>query len=521
MKLNSDKARLDSGSEPQGVAATLNALDIQARSPFESMAPWGEPPTPVLPECVIQDSALLPLPERLEDIGEARNGRIGDLLGLWQTRSAPLSKYERIELTKFFAKHLPEPEVEIVPVGIDLGFLLKTPLTMRVRNSLRSGGFVRGSNGLRVGDLIGEAYFGVGSLLQLMCIAESAVRSSRLPEAEFAPELRPHRVADSTAASTKNPANERSLVDLENCRAKLFRMLSIVCDLEGVRNLSDVLRPRILSVVGASGVDKELADISLLDLVEEQEIPSRAFYTHLESLVEEFSESEHKVATGRMCIDEQLTLSKLSKDIGVSEERVRHLQQRLERRATELGGAALDAIAGILEWQIGSITKKRLLHQRLMEVFPVKDTLAARMGRGILFSRLDRNPVLGFYLDSQAFKLVEAIRSRAQELADDVGLIDAEELRKLLPNRSWRNHWSQLLACAHITEIEGVPGLRDTQDARIKASMILIGGPSTVREIAAKCHLTIANVKKGLRRIRSVRQVGNDRWEVFQETAAS
>ena len=109
---------------PGGMVAGLGAL-----------APWGSPPTPLLPRWFREVLALVPLPDELKDSASSVM-TVRDLGKLWESRSAPLDKNASRALIGLVGDHRPPPDHVVVPSACDHAILVQYPLRVRTRNGL-------------------------------------------------------------------------------------------------------------------------------------------------------------------------------------------------------------------------------------------------------------------------------------------------------------------------------------------------------------------------------------------------
>ena len=137
------------------------------------VAPWGSPPTPLLPRWY-RDSiphVRLSANIRKENPGVAT---IGDLDAFWDGKSRPIGDPIRRSLLYIANTYPPPSSLVVIPPEVDRVELLDQLLSTRTANALRRGGFVQRSGPLTVGDVLAIPSVGMTSLVELMCVAEAA-----------------------------------------------------------------------------------------------------------------------------------------------------------------------------------------------------------------------------------------------------------------------------------------------------------------------------------------------------------
>ena len=101
---------------------------------------------------------------------------------------------------------------------------------------------------------------------------------------------------------------------------------------------------------------------------------------------------------------------------------------------------------------------------------------------------------------------------QARRLADDVGLVDEQQLIASLPNEGWRRFWPWVRERCGLHDLFGSLGIRDSGKARAKAALISIGRPATREEIARICGFGENKAGSHLSVIPSVVKADKDRW---------
>ena len=82
----------------------------------------------------------------------------------------------------------------------------------------------------------------------------------------------------------------------------------------------------------------------------------------------------------------------------------------------------------------------------------------------------------------------------AADAADDVGVINEQNLRAFADGRGWSDHFDELVAACALARVEGRLALDETRRAALKAVLLNVGRPATSHELAATTSLTAGAV---------------------------
>ena len=206
------------------------------------------------------------------------------------------------------------------------------------------------------------------------------------------------------------------------------------------------------------------------------------------------------------------TLEEIGSLVGVTRERIRQIQSRVEGKIRMALGRELRIIAWTLKEQLDHIIPECEFERRIEELLPDDPPLTKGLFRQRLITAMGYTLQEGVYLDKQASRVVEEIGASARKLADDVGLVDDEQLIAELPSEDWRRFWPWLRERCGLHDLHGSLGIRDSAKARAKAALLSVGRPATREEIAAVCGLEEARIGGHLSNIASVARADKDRW---------
>ena len=289
-------------------------------------------------------------------------------------------------------------------------------------------------------------------------------------------------------------------------------VLSTAQDLEIAGNLADALNPALLEVADTIGFRDALEKIALSSLSLEQDLPSKRVLLVLTKLCHSVTDAERKVIEQRLCEDRHKTLECVGEELGVTRERVRQIQVRLERKIKQKVWGDIALLSELLVKSLPPITDSNFLDTRISRLFGGDSTLAGRLASTQLKQALGYTEVNGYLLNARAEEVVSELRAEAHNNKDDVGLVDEEALASVLPNEQWKKDWGALLECTGFQKIAGFPCLRDSARARVKAALLKIGRPATKEEISARCGLDTLRVGGAISNIPSIVRADIYRW---------
>ena len=461
---------------------------------FRTVAPWGSPPTPLLPRWFRDVLASVRIPTRLRRPYSPAT-TVGDLGQFWETRSAPLDKAHQMALITLVSGHRPPPDYVVVPQGFDRSFLEQCPLKRRTRNCLKRSGLLAGEAGITVGQLLSIPNFGIASLLDLMCIVEASLVHVPLTiSASEAAGLNPRELSWSAAAAVMQP------------------VLSAAAKFCGAETLGDAFRRNLSQIASTLGLTPKFDAIRIQDLTGGQRI-TEDFVGRIAALQVNMSTAERLILEERLLSPSRKTLAQLSAMVGVTRERIRQIEQRLAATIESDIGSLLSVIVGLARQQLGPVVPAKDFDGWIGELFENSDHRhAAVLADRLLRSQLDYSCDSVTCLDGEAMSIVERLRKVASSVADDVGLIDETKLRAQLPGEKWAQHWPALLERCKFNQLTGRLAIRDTAKARVKAGLLNIGHPATREEVAQLCGIDSKRIGAKLSAIPGVIRADKNRW---------
>lgn len=502
--------------------------------------PWGSPMTPLLPNWHVKQYGGVELPQvvrqamtRQPQGREVQPRTVGELPLFWAFRSEPVSKEVRYSLARL-AKNFRRPPGDhvVLPAGTDMARLLQCPLQTRTRNYITR--LKRHSppileQPIVVWQLLEAKAFGIGSLIDLMCVTEAALDRGFLEsEAEIQfPE--PLDVSTIAWAATTALMNQLLRGSMES---------------DGSVTLRDAIQSDLAQMADVLGITEELNRIRLSDLTNGRTVAEQALVA-LETFWQQQSPAARAVVEGRILAHRPSTPRAIADKIGFSTERIRQLRDQVENTLKPSGEIAtkIAAVANVVRPGLSAITTESELERQIRTIFPsptinatdasnaVNVANAANQSNSDDQPETDRvtDPVVtlaqsllkkelgyicrdGICLNKTVANLVLDLRQAADAIQDDVGLVVETELRKYLTDDRWHEYWQTLVRLSGLHRINGRLATRKTDMARTKAALLSIGYPATKEDIAQLCGLSPKIVTACLSRISEVVRADKKRW---------
>ena len=399
------------------------------------------------------------------------------------------------------------------PAGFDRSILHRLLLTFRTANALRTARLMEGDNALAVRDLLGIRNFGHLSMKNLLFEVEEVLkeRAAAGVEASHQASPSPRDAADSAqqGGATASPTAAGPWQGAGNLLRPLF---AAAVELRVGATLADALHPDFLRLAARLGLDREMSAIRIENLVEGAIGPLSLMSSRLARTIEAMSATERTIVEERLLRAPPLTLEAIGSRVGLTRERIRQIQVGVERRIGGTMGAERRVLALVLQEQLGSIAPEATVERRLESLLSAASPLVERLLGRALIAEMGFTLRDGFYIDESTRKVIEEVKAHAQELADDVGLVDESELIARLPEGEWRRSWPWLRKQCGLHDLHGSWGIRSTRKARAKAALLSFGRPAARQEIAAVCGLPERRIGAHLSNIPSVVKADKDRW---------
>ena len=499
-------------------------------------APWGSSPTPLLPRWYINAFSSTPLPLALVPASARRAASgallrtVGDLPRFWEHRVTPLGD-DLLRLLVGLVQHRQPPAHYVVlPAGVDPARLLACPLRTRAGRCLQRAILrqaFREDQTTTVGELLALPHFGIGSLLDVMCIAEAALGNRYLSTSRN-PATSPQ---DSAVESPSEPEPDPALalqqpfeppavpsVAWASATVLLKRLLAASLEFQGIRTLGDALDSDLTGLATTMDLTDDLDSIPISDLASGPSLAEEVL-----AAIDEQRESESLSPVERLILEQRLlapqprTLEEVGRGANLTRERIRQLERPLSRTIESTVGRRMEVIASLIREKLNPVVTESDLEERICSTFPTISSpdspdAATDIARHFLRAGLDYSCVDGTCLSNDAIAVVDELRGGARSLADDAGLVEVTDLQAHLPNDDWQQYWDVLVDRCSLHRLGGRLALRDTAKARAKAALLTIGAPATKEEVAELSGLDPDRAGAQLSLLPSVVRADKVRW---------
>ena len=464
------------------------------------LAPWGAPPTPLLPRWYREELAGTPLPGAVRRANPTLE-TVGELGTFWEKVQAPVGK-DVLDALVSLIQRWPPPDHVVIHAGFDPKEILAFPLRKRTANvlhSLHENGQLSVDEDITVGILMSAWSFGRRSLLDLMCVAELASPESR----ESPPE------ADTPGVSCP-PTSPRP--EGEQLLRLLDVLLSAAREFHGAETVGQALRLDLYGLASTIGMAEELDSRQVRDFTRCGRI-SDTVTQRLADFPKSLSPREALIVEWRLFSRSPARLEDLGRVIGVTRERVRQIEQALLEKVEKLVGREVGILARFLGEQIGPVVDAAVLDDRIAALFAPSDE-GPSIGHaiGLVRTKLNYSCVNGICLDEAALGVTKAMKEAIASGGDEVGLVDAQTLRDQLPGEDWSGRFCMIIQACDFAHYGNWIAPRDTVPARAKAALLRFGRPATAEEIAEASGLDVHQVRGQFRRLPTVVKADKMHW---------
>ena len=425
--------------------------------PTADTSPWGARPTPLLPAWYREVFASTPLPPAIRALAPDLSV-IGDLGQFWKSASSPIGASLLSELVASIKHEIPDVDMVIVKESSLADAAFRWPLRARSRNCLRR--WLRCADGdLTVGTALDMQRFGVSSLIDLMCVAESAPLSvCELEEAEDTPP----------------------------------------CD-------TSVSPPSVADVGWSEDRDAEGGYKVVRNLI-----------ASISAAITELNPTERSVLTLRMRPEGQSTYREIAYEKGLSKGWAERVGRRAIGRVAASSSLLVESVTDLLRQQLGHITTHRRFHLSIDALFSDLGRLDVRLARQLITSSLDYTRVGDAYLDSEAVRLVKGLHEHVSKLGDGYGTIKEDVLRAWLPETRWGPYWGALVAAAGFIRLGEYLARDSTYKTRIRVALYGIGRPATRDQIAERSGLESERLSYHLSVMPDVARAAKGCWAITE-----
>ena len=520
---------------------------IPPTHPPSAPATWGSPPTPILPKWYRERFSSRPLPPALGQLQVASTlstttiSTVADLESLWARQSTPPEDHLLRLLVELVQDAPPPGHFVVLPADVCRARWLELPFRTRTRNCLQRasrGDALPPGEAITVAQLLVLPNLGTLSLIDLMCVTEAALKSGYLPQGAFSdtsarpssdrrpsPDEPSEPLSSTTAVARPLTAGESPAVPNAHWDAAtplLKRLLTAAAEFRGARTLGAALSIDLVDLAAALGITSDLDDMLIDDITDGQALADEAVVAVAE-FWESLSEKERLVLNHRLLTAEPLTLDELGRMVGVTRERMRQVQKRLEstiRHPSSIGAQALrraNTIVTLLRPAISPVVTESNLEKVISSIIPTpsrsdRSGAAIDLTRRMIREELNYSCTDGICLSVEAVEVRTDLLNAADDLADGVGILKERDLLDRLPDESWLEYWDVLFDNLKLHRLCGHLALRDTDKAKVKAALLEIGCPATKEEVAELSGLDRNQVGRQLSLLEGVVRADKVRW---------
>ena len=404
------------------------------------------------------------------------------------------------------------------PAGLDRAILDGLPLQVRTRNCLLQARLMEGDEPLTVYRLLRVANFGRKSLGDLLLAVDDFLRECIEHGSTDAEQdgVTDGGIAAPPPEASIEATSEEPSAPWARTAEMLSPVLAAAAELNGTKTLADVLNPQFMRLAERMGIATEIEGIEVHEMLEGRLGPATVVAMRLKAQLEGLTPRQSDIIEHRLLSTPPKTLEEVAARFDVTRERIRQIQAKVERTIRTSFGNELRIVAGAVKEELGHIADQRAANRQIDELLPEdlgwKAEGVKKLFRQALINKMGLTHYQGMYLDEQALQVLEAIRASARTLADDVGLVDEQQLMASLPSEEWQKFWPWVREHIGLRDVYGVLGFRDSAKARTKAALLSIGRPATREEIGAVCGFDEGQVSAYLSNVPSVTRADKERW---------
>ncbi len=401
------------------------------------------------------------------------------------------------------------------PAGLDRSILKTLVLRVRTQNCLMGAGLMEGDSPITVQEFMGLPNFGRGSLTDLLLATEAFLK--QCARGENADSFQAGQVNENTLISQvgdmeEGVGDDTSSTDRERAVALLNEVLATAVELHGAETLADGLSEKTMRLAGMMGIAEEIDAIRIAEMTDGAAGLVSASSSQLERIIDDATETERKIIEQRLLRTPPRTLEDVGSEAGVTRERIRQIQVRVENKIRSALGGGLQVIASTLKDEFGSLVSQSELEARIEKLLVKQQGVGKELFGRELIDAMGFSLHHGMYLDESAWRELEKVRAATRRLADDVGLVDADRIAENFPSEEWQRWWPWVRESCGLLDLFGSLAIRGSGKARAKAALISLGRPATREEIAEMCGFGKNKAGSHLSVIPSVVKADKERW---------
>ena len=344
-----------------------------------------------------------------------------------------------------------------------------------------------------------------------MCVSETDEQGLNLKSGMLDNESKDKKLV--SISEIPHTSNLHAAVDQEPVRQILIAVISAAQDLDIGASLADILHQDFLKVAEEIGYRKTLESLMIENFIDPSSQPSVQILNSLHKLCSSMSDKERIIVAMRLCEEKPTTLNEVGRELNLTRERVRQIQSKLQKKIKTEVKKNIDCLARLLKLKMPVVMDSDSFDASLSSVFNSNETLTVKLAKAMLKQALGYTEKRNKFLNPQAIEVLEDIQCNANDCADDVGLIDEEKLKSLcLPSVEWDMYWKSLIESSSFGRIDKYWCLRDSNKARVKATLLKIGQCATKEQISTECGITPQNVGGALSNIPSIIRADKFNW---------
>ena len=401
------------------------------------------------------------------------------------------------------------------PAGLDRSILNGLTLDVRTRNCLLGAQLVEGDSPLTVQQVLRLPNFGRKSLRDLLFTVESFLNECiriRSTDSQDTSEVNERTPDEPNELDTSTTRAQTPRMPWESAGQLLSPLLAAAAELHGAKTLADALSPQVMRLASRMGIAGAIAAVRIDHVSKGTPGLVAATLSRVAQTIDAASDTERTIIEHRLVRTPPTTLEEVGAQVGVTRERIRQVQIKIERKVQAALGRGMWIITSALKERLGQVVAQSEVERRIDALLPADQNLVTRLLRRALIDEMGFTLDSGVYLDKRATEELDDIRASTRRLADDVGLVDEQQIIATLPSEEWRRFWPWIRKRCGLCDLIGSLGIRDSGKARAKAALISIGRPATCEEIARLCGFAEKRTRSHLSVIPSVVKADKDRW---------
>ena len=251
----------------------------------------------------------------------------------------------------------PELYFVVWPAGLDRSVLKNLSLGVRTRNCLLAEQLMEGDSPLTVQEFLRVPNFGLKSLTDLLLTTEHFLKQCAHGEDTDLSQAR--------QASPNGLSADASPTSWARAAALLGELLATAAELHEAETLADGLNERTRRLAVMMGIADEIEAIKIDEMTEGASGLVSAGWSDLERMIDAATDTERRIIEQRLLRTPPRTLEDVGSEAGVTRERIRQIQVRVEKKIRSALRAGLPVIAPMLKEEFGHLISRSELETRI------------------------------------------------------------------------------------------------------------------------------------------------------------